>query len=66
MPAPIIEAIGQLKKGAEVKMLSAELMRDWNTSLERANKAAAERRQRKKKRIHSNVRIYLKVEGSIL
>jgi hypothetical protein len=32
-------------------MLSAELMRDWITSLEKANKAASERKQRKKKRI---------------
>jgi hypothetical protein len=32
-------------------MLSAELMRDQITNLERANKAATERRQRKKKRI---------------
>jgi hypothetical protein len=32
-------------------MLSAELMRDWITSLKRANEAASARRQRKKKRI---------------
>jgi hypothetical protein len=32
-------------------MLSAELMRDWITSLERANEAALARKQRKKKRI---------------
>ena len=32
-------------------MLSAELMRDRITSLERANKAASARKQRKKKRI---------------
>ena len=32
-------------------MLSAKLMRDGITSLERANKAATKRRQRKKKRI---------------
>jgi hypothetical protein len=32
-------------------MLSAELMRDRITSLERANEAASKRRQRKKKRI---------------
>jgi cytochrome c1 len=32
-------------------MLSAELMRDWITSLEQANKTASARRQRKKKRI---------------
>jgi len=50
-PASIIQAIGQLKKGAEVIMLSAELMRDRITSLERANEAASKRRQRKKKRI---------------
>ena len=50
-PASIIEAIDQLKKGAQVIMLSAELMRDRIASLERANKAASTRRQRKKKRI---------------
>jgi hypothetical protein len=33
-PASIIEAINQLKKDAEVVMLSAELMRDRITSLE--------------------------------
>ena len=49
--ASIIEAINQLKKGAEVMMLSAELMRDRITSLERANKAASKRKQRKKKRL---------------
>ncbi|RYO14570.1 hypothetical protein AA0113_g12483 [Alternaria arborescens] len=50
-PAPIIEAINQLKKGAEVIMLSAELMRDQITSLERANEAALKRKQREKKRL---------------
>jgi hypothetical protein len=34
-PASIIKAINQLKKGAEVMMLSAKLMRDRITSLER-------------------------------
>jgi hypothetical protein len=46
-----MEAIGQLKKGAEVMMLLAELMHNWITSLERANKTATKRRQRKKNRI---------------
>jgi hypothetical protein len=50
-PASIIEAIGQLRKGAEVIMLSAELMRDRIASLEKANEAASKRKQRKKKRI---------------
>ena len=50
-PASIIKVINQLKKVAEVMMLSAELMRDRITSLKRANKAATKRRQRKKKRI---------------
>jgi hypothetical protein len=50
-PASIIEAINQLKKGAEVMMLSAELMRDRIASLEKANEAASARKQRKKKRI---------------
>ncbi|KAG9376822.1 hypothetical protein A1F94_012422 [Pyrenophora tritici-repentis] len=35
-------AIDQLKKGAEVMMLSAELMRDRISSLEKANSAASE------------------------
>jgi hypothetical protein len=50
-PASIIEAIDQLKKGAEVMILSAELMRDRIASLEKANEAASARKQRKKKRI---------------
>jgi hypothetical protein len=50
-PASIIEAINQLKKGAEVMMLSAELMRDRIVSLERANEAASKRKQRKRKRL---------------
>jgi hypothetical protein len=50
-PTPILEAINQLKKGAEVMMLSAELMRDRIASLERANEAASKRKRRKKKRI---------------
>ncbi|KAF7564269.1 uncharacterized protein PtrM4_153210 [Pyrenophora tritici-repentis] len=50
-PASIIAAISQLKRGAEVMMLSAELMRDRIASLEKANEAAIKRRQRKKKRI---------------
>jgi hypothetical protein len=50
-PASIIEAIDQLKKGAEVMILSAELMKERITSLERANEAASKRRERKKKRI---------------
>ncbi|KAI1560845.1 Peptidase-S41 domain containing protein, partial [Pyrenophora tritici-repentis] len=41
-PASIIMAIDQLKKGAEVMMLSAELMRDRISSLEKANSAASE------------------------
>jgi hypothetical protein len=49
--ASIIEAINLLKKGAEVMMLSAELMRDRITSLERANETATKRRSRKKKRV---------------
>jgi hypothetical protein len=32
-------------------MLSAKLIRDWITSLERANEAASTRKQRKKKRL---------------
>ena len=44
-------AINQLKKGAEMMVHSAVLMRDRITSLERANEAATKRKQRKKKRI---------------
>ncbi|KAI1512151.1 DDE superfamily endonuclease [Pyrenophora tritici-repentis] len=47
-PASIIQAIDQLKKGAEVMMLSAELMRDRIASLEKANEAASARKHRKK------------------
>jgi hypothetical protein len=43
--------LDQFKKGAEVIMLSAKLMRDRIASLKRANKAASARRQRKKKRL---------------
>ena len=50
-PASIIEKIDQLKKGAEVMILSAELMKERIASLERANEAASKRRERKKKRI---------------
>jgi hypothetical protein len=49
--ASIIKAIDQLKKGAEVMILSAKLMRNQITSLKKANKAASARKQRKKKRI---------------
>jgi hypothetical protein len=50
----IIEAIDQLKKGAEVMMLSAELMRDRVTSLEKANEAAPKRKQRKRERLQGD------------
>jgi hypothetical protein len=50
-PASIITAIDQLKKGAEVMAYTAILMRERIASLERANKAATTRKQRKKKRI---------------
>jgi hypothetical protein len=49
--ALIIEAIGQLKKGVEVMMLSAEVMRNWIVSLEKTNEVASACKQRKKKRI---------------
>ncbi|KAF7574042.1 hypothetical protein PtrM4_056650 [Pyrenophora tritici-repentis] len=52
--ASIIEAIDQLKKGAEVMMLSAKLMRDRISSLEKANSAASARRQRSKRRIQKH------------
>jgi hypothetical protein len=47
-PASIIAAINQLKKGAEVIAYTAILMRERITSLEKANKAATTRKQRKK------------------
>ena len=50
-PASIIEKIDQLKKGAEMMILSAELMKERIASFKRANKAALKRRERKKKRI---------------
>ncbi|KAF7576741.1 hypothetical protein PtrM4_009810 [Pyrenophora tritici-repentis] len=50
----IIKAIDQLKKGAEVIMLSAKLMRDRISSLEKANSAASARRQRSKRRIQKH------------
>jgi len=43
-PALIIKAINQLKKGAKVIMLKAELMRDRITSLKWANEAALARK----------------------
>tara|TARA_R110002003_G_scaffold2609_1_gene24487 strand:+ start:2850 stop:3008 length:159 start_codon:yes stop_codon:yes gene_type:complete len=45
-PASIINAMNQLKKGAEVMMLSAELIADRIAGLERANEVATKRRQR--------------------
>jgi hypothetical protein len=66
LQASIIEAIGQLKKGAEVMMLSAELMRNWITSLERANKAATKCRQCKKKWIQKQGTLTKREEENIL
>jgi hypothetical protein len=60
--ALIIEAIGQLKKGAEVIILLAELMRDRIASLGSANEAASKRRERKKKRLQKR-RTLTKGEG---
>ena len=50
-PASIIKKIGQLKKGAEIMILSAKLIKERITSLKKANEAALKRRERKKKRI---------------
>ena len=50
-PTSIIAAIDQLKKGAKVMLYLAALLKDRVASLERANKAAIMRKQRKKKRI---------------
>jgi hypothetical protein len=49
LPASIIKAINQLKKGAKVIMLLAKLMCNQIASLKKANKAASARKQRKKK-----------------
>ena len=50
-PASIIKKIGQLKKGAKIIILSAELIKERITSLKKANEAASKRREHKKKRI---------------
>lgn len=50
-PVSIIEAMNRLKKGAEGMLLSAELMRDQITSLEKTIEAVLNRRKRKKRRI---------------
>jgi hypothetical protein len=49
--ASIIKKIDQLKKGAKIIILLAELIKERIASLKRANKAASKRRERKKKRI---------------
>jgi hypothetical protein len=66
LPASIIEATDQLKKGAEVKMLSAKLMHNWITNLNRANDAATKHRQRKKKRIQNRETFTKQEEEDIL
>ena len=50
-PTSIITAINQLKKGAEVMLHSAILLKGRIASLKKANKAAIKRKQRKKKQI---------------
>jgi hypothetical protein len=50
-PASIIEMLGQFKKGAEIILHSQALLAARVVDLERANRAASERKQRKKKRI---------------
>jgi hypothetical protein len=59
LPASIIEAVGQLEKGAEMIVLSAELMHHWITSLERA-------RQRKKNRIQKKGTLKMRESVDIL
>jgi hypothetical protein len=61
-PVSIIEAINQLKKGVEVVILSAELMRDRIASLEKANEAASKRKERKKKGVQRD-RVLKKGDG---
>ena len=62
LPASIIKAINQLKKGAKVIMLLAKLMRDQIANLKRTNEAASKRKQRKKKRLQKG-RVLIKGAG---
>jgi hypothetical protein len=62
-PIPIIESLNQLTKGAEMMMHSAVLLRSQVADLQKANKAATQRKQRKKKRIQKQGTL-TKADGS--
>lgn len=74
-PSSIIESINQLAKGAELTIHSGVLLRDQVAQLQRANEAATNRRERKKKRIQKqgaltkaegeNITTQREVEGQI-
>jgi hypothetical protein len=53
-PTPIVEALGQLAKGAQIMAASAALMQSRVTALQQANEAMHERRKKKRKAIQAD------------
>lgn len=53
-PTPIVEALRQLAKGAQIIAASAALMQSQVTALQQANEAIHNRRKRKRKAIQSD------------
>ena len=53
-PTPIVKALRQLAKGAQIIAASAALMQSQVTTLQQANEAMHERRKRKRKVIQSD------------
>jgi hypothetical protein len=53
-PTPILEALSQLSKGAQIMAASAALMQSQVSALQQANKATHERRKRKRKAFKSD------------
>jgi hypothetical protein len=53
-PTSIVEALGQLAKGAQIMAASAVLMQSQVTALQQANEAMHERRKKKRKAIQSD------------
>ena len=53
-PTPILEAIGQLSKGAQILAASAALMQSQVSALQQANEAIHVRRKRKRLAIQSD------------
>jgi hypothetical protein len=53
-PTPIVEALSQLSKGAQIMAASAALMQSRVTALQQANEAMHKRRTRKRKAIQSD------------